>query len=308
MAILIDPPRWPAHGFLWSHLVSDTSLNELHAFARRIGLPRRSFDLDHYDVAEFNYERAVISGAMPVTGHELVRALHASGLRVRQADRPRLKFLRRQEFLREEWVRLGERLDLEGGDRWAAIGNGLLTRWGEPHRTYHDQRHLEDVLLALDQLATAGEEIEPVTQLAAWFHDAVYAGQPGEDERASAELVGALLGPVGLAGDAINQVHDFVLATIPDAPLENVPPSLAQLLDADLTIFAAGERRYLEYTQAVRAEYTHVSDTDFRRGRAQILLSYLERPRIYRLEVAAAIWEERARQNLATEVRRLTAH
>jgi hypothetical protein len=52
MAVLIDTPRWPAHDTLWSHLVSDTSLDELHEFAARMGIPRRSFDLDHYDVPE----------------------------------------------------------------------------------------------------------------------------------------------------------------------------------------------------------------------------------------------------------------
>ena len=34
MTVLIDPPAWPAHGTVFSHLVSDASLEELHAFAR----------------------------------------------------------------------------------------------------------------------------------------------------------------------------------------------------------------------------------------------------------------------------------
>ena len=50
MALLLDRPAWPAHGRLWSHLVSDTSLEELHAFARLAGVPSRSFEGDHYDV------------------------------------------------------------------------------------------------------------------------------------------------------------------------------------------------------------------------------------------------------------------
>ena len=44
MAILIDPPYWPAHGRLWSHLVSDTSVEELHAFAERLGIPKGTVD------------------------------------------------------------------------------------------------------------------------------------------------------------------------------------------------------------------------------------------------------------------------
>jgi len=87
MAILIDDPRWPAHGRLWSHLVSDSDLAELHAFARAQGLPPRSFDLDHYDVPDEAFDRLVAAGAHHVSGHELVRRLIASGLRVTARER-----------------------------------------------------------------------------------------------------------------------------------------------------------------------------------------------------------------------------
>lgn len=85
--ILIDVPRWPAHDTLWAHLVSDASLDELHAFAKRAGLPPRSFDLDHYDVPAERYQELVASGATPVDARELVTRLRASGLRVRGKDR-----------------------------------------------------------------------------------------------------------------------------------------------------------------------------------------------------------------------------
>ncbi|HVN12389.1 MAG TPA: DUF4031 domain-containing protein [Kineosporiaceae bacterium] len=81
MAVLIDPPGWPAHGRLWSHLASDTSLDELHAFARRAGLPERGFEGDHYDVPEERYVALIAAGAVPVTGRDLVRRLQRSGLR-----------------------------------------------------------------------------------------------------------------------------------------------------------------------------------------------------------------------------------
>ena len=89
MAILIDDPRWPAHGRLWSHLISDSDLDELHAFAASAGIPRRGFDLDHYDVPEDAYDRLIQAGARPVDGHQLVRALLASGLRVPARERRR---------------------------------------------------------------------------------------------------------------------------------------------------------------------------------------------------------------------------
>ena len=87
MAVLVDPPLWPRHGRLWSHLVSDTSLEELHAFAEAAGIPRRGFDRDHYDVPDDQLDRLVQLGAEAVDTRELVRRLRASGLRVRARDR-----------------------------------------------------------------------------------------------------------------------------------------------------------------------------------------------------------------------------
>ncbi|MEA9986857.1 DUF4031 domain-containing protein [Subtercola sp. RTI3] len=88
MTVLIDVPRWPAHNTLWSHLVSDTSLDELHRFAAGQGIPRRGFDLDHYDVPEARYDELVAAGARPATMREIVLALRTSGLRVAGRDRP----------------------------------------------------------------------------------------------------------------------------------------------------------------------------------------------------------------------------
>ncbi|GAA3022546.1 DUF4031 domain-containing protein [Microbacterium dextranolyticum] len=87
MTILVDDPRWPAHGRLWAHLVSDASLDELHAFAAVTGIPRRAFDRDHYDVPEDSIDRLVTAGAVRVSGHELVKRLIASGLRVTARER-----------------------------------------------------------------------------------------------------------------------------------------------------------------------------------------------------------------------------
>lgn len=87
MALLVDDPLWPAHDRMWAHLVSDTSLDELHDFARRAGLPARGFDHDHYDVPAERIDELVAMGAERVSPKALVRRLIASGLRVKQRDR-----------------------------------------------------------------------------------------------------------------------------------------------------------------------------------------------------------------------------
>ncbi len=87
--ILIDPPNAASRGRLWSHLASDASYDELHAFARTIGVPERGFDRDHYDVPEEWYDAVVAAGAAPVASRELVSRLVTAGLRVRKPPRAR---------------------------------------------------------------------------------------------------------------------------------------------------------------------------------------------------------------------------
>ncbi|WP_418957747.1 DUF4031 domain-containing protein [Streptomyces tritici] len=81
MTLYIDPPQWPGHGRMWSHLVSDVSFEELHAFAASIGAPSRAFDGDHYDLPAERYADAVAAGAVEVSSKELVRLITDAGLR-----------------------------------------------------------------------------------------------------------------------------------------------------------------------------------------------------------------------------------
>ncbi|WP_138733872.1 MULTISPECIES: DUF4031 domain-containing protein [Modestobacter] len=88
MSVLIDTPVWPWRGRRWSHLVSDTDYDELHAFvAEHLGMPRRAFQGDHYDVPEELYAVAVAAGAEAVGSRELLQRLLAAGLRLRKGAR-----------------------------------------------------------------------------------------------------------------------------------------------------------------------------------------------------------------------------
>ncbi len=82
MAILIDSFKNGARGPIryWhrrcGHLVSDASLEELHEFARLLGLRREWFhirSIPHYDLTGGIYQLAIERGAMLVSSRELVR-------------------------------------------------------------------------------------------------------------------------------------------------------------------------------------------------------------------------------------------
>lgn len=87
MAILVDESRWWFKERHWCHMVSDTSFDELHAFAESMQIPLRAFHGDHYDVPSHLRDAALEQGAIVVTSRELVARLVSSGLRMTAAQR-----------------------------------------------------------------------------------------------------------------------------------------------------------------------------------------------------------------------------
>ncbi|PWD51911.1 DUF4031 domain-containing protein [Serinibacter arcticus] len=306
MAVLVDPPAWPAHGTLWSHLVSDTSLAELHTFAALAGVPARSFDVDHYDVPASRHAELVARGAAPVSGRDLIRRLVAGGLR-----HPERRRLAEDAWLREHWAGLATGpSDGSGSVSWEAVGANLLARWSEPGRLHHGRTHLREVLDGVADLALA-ERAAPRTVrtalLAAWFHDAVHAsGRRREavpvgdalvdDEEASAALALEMLDGDRDAAEVARLVR--LTATHEVAPDDRAG---ALLSDADLAVLGADAPRYADYAAGIRQEYAHVADDVFAPARAAILDRLLE-GEVFVTAAAHVRWEARARANLRAEV------
>ncbi|WP_454296090.1 DUF4031 domain-containing protein [Salana multivorans] len=310
MAVLLDPARWPAHGTLWSHLVSDTSLAELHRLAQAAGIPARGFDQDHYDVPASRHDDLVALGAQAVPGHELIRRLRASGLRrapaVRAAERAALLDRWRQAVLEGR----GNDPVRENDDAHVAgTGEVLLAAWSQRGRLHHGTHHLTEVLDAVDLLATgegSGERALRVARLGAWLHDAVHTSglTPGEahpdpggsDEAASARLAAELLEGDPDAG----HVADVVLMTATHHPATD-DDAAGLLSDADLAVLGASPARYADYAAAIRQEYAHVPDPQFRSGRAAILEALLAGP-LFHTATGRRRWDHQARTNLEAEL------
>ena len=322
MSIYIDPPTWPAHGTVFSHLISDASLAELHEFAATASISERAFDRDHYDVPAHLYEDLVRAGAKELSGAQLTRTLIASGLRIPLKERPekiRPRLLRAWEAAftpRLKRMEVPAELRAQLTAQVAELGESLLQAWEQPHRAYHHSGHLSQMLTDLDRLyahrAQAGSTPLALI-LAAWFHDAVYEGAPGEDERRSEQLAGTSLEPLVAAGllstDELQMVSLLVHATatheLPESaelPAGYEVTDIEFFLDADMAILAADSVRYRRYLHGVRSEYSHFDDEAFRTGRTTFLRSILGRKRIFLSEEALQLWEEPAQANLRAEL------
>jgi predicted metal-dependent HD superfamily phosphohydrolase len=184
----------------------------------------------------------------------------------------------------------------------AATGRALLASWAEPHRQYHTLSHLRDVLSHVEELADDAADPDAV-RLAAWYHDCVYQGQPDDEER-SAQRAEAELAALGIAPSLVAEVARLVRLTIGHKP-EDGDRNGVVLCDADLAVLGIEPDRYRANSAAIRTEYPHVRDLDYRARRARVVRALLSGPAVYHSPVARSRWESRARANLTEELRTL---
>jgi predicted metal-dependent HD superfamily phosphohydrolase len=199
----------------------------------------------------------------------------------------------------------------------AGLQAELMMAWAEPHRHHHDQRHLRECLA----LWTRWREhsLRPAeVAIALWFHEAIYDPQApgaGSNELNSAAWAARSLVRAGADSDTAQRVHDLVMstkqATQQGFTQETAPAALglsldAQLLvDIDLAILGSPAERFERYERDVRKEYARAPGLRYPAARAEVLQSFLDRPRLYHGEHAVVLLEAQARINLAAALSRL---
>jgi predicted metal-dependent HD superfamily phosphohydrolase len=200
------------------------------------------------------------------------------------------------------WSALAESLGLAGDGR--AVFDGLMQRYAEPGRFYHNGDHLDEVLAEFDGLRAMAESRGDI-ELAIWFHDAIYDPRAGDNEARSAALAAEALASLGATRERIGRVERLILATRHRDPPSGIDEAI--LIDADLGILGAAPERFDAYERDIRREYAHVADADFRAGRSAVLRMFLARPRIYSTEAMFSKREAPARANLRRSLGALQA-
>ena len=154
MTVIVDPPNTEGHGRLWSHVASDSSFAELHAFAAALGVPERGFDRDHYDIPAELYGTAVAAGAVPVSSRDLVRRLTEAGMRRPKSQtfaprRPGRPLLRPPRLRHGDVVAV---VTQAGEDERLDAGITVLRSWGlEVRRSEPAPARLTPGLTGLEQ-------------------------------------------------------------------------------------------------------------------------------------------------------------
>lgn len=180
----------------------------------------------------------------------------------------------------------------------------LLERYQEPFRAYHNLEHIHDCLLQMDAARHLLRR-PPETELAIWFHDAIYDPRGSDNEELSARLAEAELRAAEVNETVARRIGDLIRVTA--HANEVLMGDAAVLCDVDLTILGAEPEHFERYDAAIRREYDWVPDVAYRRGRTKVLARFLARPYIYFTLFFQERFEAQARVNLSRAIERYRA-
>ena len=172
----------------------------------------------------------------------------------------------------------------------------LVAAYSAPSRHYHNLRHIEDCLAALADVAGLSATDREILSEAIWWHDVVYDPTRSDNEELSARLA-----EQHLAADIREQVGRLIRLT----RTHQVEPGDrlgAVLISIDLSILGAEPSRYDAYAAAIRKEFAHVPEDDYRAGRSRVLSRFAAQPVIFPDPAFAKRYDRQARENLAREL------
>lgn len=189
----------------------------------------------------------------------------------------------------------------------AGLMTGLRRRYGEPQRHYHTWAHIEALLLLFEEVRDRLFDDQAV-EIALYYHDAIYDPEADDNEHRSAALLRRDCEGL-LAADSLARAAQLVEATaghwLPEGFTGAALEDARLFLDMDLSILATPWPVFCAYEAAIRAEYGHVENREFRLGRRRLLETFLKRDRLYLSDHFAPRFEAAARDNLKRSLARL---
>jgi predicted metal-dependent HD superfamily phosphohydrolase len=200
----------------------------------------------------------------------------------------------------DRWAKLWAQVSA-AGDAQGAYEH-LVALYSQPHRHYHNLRHIAECLAEFDSarhLVDAPLSVE----IAIWFHDAIYDTHAQDNEERSADLASRRILEAGGRPDLAKAVVGLILATKAHDPA--LSQDAALLVDVDLSILGQPGARFHEYELQIRREYDWVPEETFAMKRAEVLKRFIVRERIYTTDSFHAKYERQARFNLENSIRAL---
>ena len=186
--------------------------------------------------------------------------------------------------------------------RQGALVAELAAAYSLSHRHYHTLAHIEHCIGELNCVWWHAVHLGEL-KWALIFHDAVYDPTRDDNEARSADWACRIMTELGRPEEEQLRVRELIMATAHTA--EPHTGDKALMCDIDLSILAAEAATFDEYDRAIRAEYDFVAEARYREARAEILMSFLRRDRLFHTALYRKHREARARTNLERALARL---
>lgn len=204
----------------------------------------------------------------------------------------------------DTWRILEKRGAQPGTDNMETFWNSIIVQYLMEDRHYHTLSHITDMLGDYREVKHLLADAESV-EIAIWYHDVIYSTTSAakENERASAQYAEQVLAKLGLPPSFRQKISALILATTHADTPEDLDAQY--LVDIDLAVLGKPADVFDRYEANIRKEYHHVSDNDFKQGRAAILKRFLDRPFIYATEYFRNKYEATARNNIEYSIKNL---
>jgi len=211
--------------------------------------------------------------------------------------------------LSSRWSQLCVQLNVEAQDaqKWWPL---IQEHHGEPHRRYHTLTHIAEMFGHVD------EHIDKITDTAAvslaiFFHDIIYnpkAGSPQNEQDSAVlfEQFGQQSLPAGHPpglekGNLISKVRRWIVQTASHKVSESDDNDCKLFMDFDMAVLGRSWEQYELYSQQIRAEYSHIPDIMFWKGRSAFLASTSQGDAIFATAIFRDTRLRQAQENMKRE-------
>lgn len=182
----------------------------------------------------------------------------------------------------------------------ASLWNNIELHYSEKHRAYHNLNHLTEIFTYFDTYKNQLETPNTVA-FSIFYHDIIYSVWNKNNEEKSAQFAIKKLTTI-LSKSQLSEIYNQILATKTHSANNN---DTKWFIDFDLAILGQTENTYIQYTELIRKEYKIIPFPIYKKGRTKILKHFCDKPFIFATNTFRKLYDEKAKQNLHTELKSL---
>ncbi len=179
----------------------------------------------------------------------------------------------------------------------------LEAAYTDSTRFYHNETHVSECLKYLYEYSYLANNITEI-EIAIWFHDAIYDTHRNDNEELSAAWANDYLNNFAITNNIVKNIYDMIICTKTHVA-DNIDAQL--MLDIDLSVLGASNEVFESYDKKIRKEYHWISELDYRKGRIEVLESFLKRENIYHTSEFSERFDKKARNNLSRKIKELSS-